>query len=118
VTASAHSQQLDLLGYRPAPAFDGWTFRRDFDQARLSSSLQRVFFALLDGEWHSLQELRRIAGSAADSRLRDLRKPKFGGFTIHSRRDPTDQCSGVWQYRLATGLLRHEQVQEVLGHAG
>jgi len=109
-----HSAQLELLNYRPGPTFDGWTFRRDYDQGRLATSLQRVFFALLDGHWHPLAELRKVAGSAADSRLRDLRKGKFGGFTIHARRDLRNPKSGCWEYRLATGLLRHEQIHTVL----
>ena len=112
---SVHTDQLDLMNYRPPVAFDGWTFRREFDQARLTHSLQKVFFILLDGQWHGLKELRQVAGSGADSRLRDLRKAQFGGFTIKGRRDPEKPASGCWQYRLATGLLRREQVETVLG---
>ncbi len=47
MTTSLHSAQLDLLGARPA-LFSGWTYRHELDQARLTSMLRRVLFALME----------------------------------------------------------------------
>jgi hypothetical protein len=44
---------------------------------------------MADGEWHTLKELSTITGASEAScsaRLRDFRKPKFGGHTVDRRR--------------------------------
>ena len=117
MTTSLHSAQLDLLGARPA-LFSGWTYRKELDQARLSSMLRRVLFALLDGRWWTLPELRAECGGTEpgiSARVRDLRKRHFGGFTVHHRRRHGLEKQGVWEYRLATGLLRKEQLDAIFG---
>ena len=113
MTTAIHTGQLDLLGYRP-PQPKGWTYQAHYDQARLTSNLQRVLYLLLDGEFHTLAELRRVGGSAADSRVRELRD--YYHLPIPpARRRPGQESSGVWEYRLATGLVTREQVEAVFG---
>jgi len=111
---AAHTSQLDLLGYRPGPQFDGFTYRRELDQVRLTTLFRRVFWCLINGEWWTLAQLKTVCGGSEagiSARLRDLRKPHFGGFTVHHRR--RSGANGCWEYRLATGLLRREQVEAI-----
>ncbi len=86
--------------------FDGATYEPQRDQARLSSAMERIFVAMQDGCWWTLEELARVGGcspAAASARLRDFRKRRFGGHQVE-RRYLTD---GLWEYRLT---LRPEQV--------
>ncbi len=81
------------------PQFDGATYEPDRDNARLSSMLQRVKDVMLDGRWHTLAELARLCdGSEAgvSARLRDLRKPKFGGLLVEREYVVT----GLHRYRV------------------
>ena len=90
--------QLELT-YRPT--FDGATYDKRLDQARLTGQLLRVFGAMLGGKWWTLEELRGACGGTTQSlsaRVRDLRKPRFGAYTIERRR----RTAGCWEYRLVT----------------
>ena len=80
--------------------FGGKTFDLDLDGDRLSSQLKKVFWALQDGRWKMLSTLAEETSSpeaSVSARLRDMRKPRFGGHTIESRR-----CGigGLWEYRM------------------
>ncbi len=85
---------FDLL-----PDFDGATYERALDHARLGEQLLRVGRVMADGNWHTLRELSDRTGdpeASISARLRDLRKRKFGGHTVeHERLD-----RGLWRYRL------------------
>jgi len=84
------------------PAFDGATFNPLYDEDRLRTLLGRVFDLMLDGEWRTLREIQsRTRGSetAISARLRDFRKPKFGGHAVHRRRRG-DCLLGLHEYRL------------------
>lgn len=79
--------------------FDGATFDPDHDGGRLTSQLDRVRVAMTTGAWFSLDVLvSRCGGTTASisARLRDLRKPRFGGHTVERRR----VAGGHWVYRL------------------
>ena len=79
--------------------FDGATYDPLMDKDRLRSLLGRVFQLMADGRWRTLAEIReRTGGSEASvsSRLRDLRKAKFGGYTVEHRR----KAGGTWEYQL------------------
>lgn len=81
--------------------FDGETYDPGRDKARLTGQLERVFEAMSDGQWHTLRWLAdRCKGSeaAVSARLRDLRKPKFGGYIVDRRR--SEHVDGLWVYRL------------------
>ena len=81
------------------PDFDGATYDPARDQARLRRQLGRVFEALADGQWHTLENLKATCGgteAALSARLRDLRKAKFGHWLIDHRRHD----AGFWLYRM------------------
>jgi hypothetical protein len=71
------------------------------DQIRLSLHLEKVKQLMSGGEWWTLPEIARAVGckeQSASSRVRDLKKVKFGAHQIEKRRI----ADGVWQYRLVT----------------
>ena len=91
----------------PPPRFGGATYEPERDSKRLTGQLLYVWEALQDGKWHTLPELRltcetrsgkRYREQSISARLRDLRKPQFGGHDIRRRRI----TSGLYEYRLAT----------------
>lgn len=79
---------------------DGATYDHDFDFERLNKQMKKVYLVMKDGEWRTLSELSAETGSpeaSVSARLRDLRKVKFGAFTVERRRI-TD--SGLYEYRV------------------
>lgn len=83
----------------PSPDFDGVTYERERDQDRLRAQLGRVRAAMLDHAWHTLPGLSNTTGdpeASISARLRDLRKEKFGGYTVERRY----LDGGLWEYRL------------------
>lgn len=89
--------------------FDGRTYKSEHDKARLSGQLLRVLEAMNDGEWRTLRELSDEAdGSEASvsARLRDLRKPRFGAWTVDRRRRG-EATRGIHEYRLRGTLGCH-----------
>lgn len=96
--------QIDLIEECLRRAqFDGITFSPRFDRERLGAQLRRVFEFMEKGGWYTLGEIARHTGDASEAaisaRLRDLRKPKFGGFTVERRRRGEPR-NGLWEYRL------------------
>jgi len=82
--------------------FDGATYEPQHDKKRLTTQLGRVFNMMSDGEWRTLPEIAKGASApeaSVSARLRDLRKEKFGGFSVE-RRSKGDRDSGLWEYRL------------------
>jgi hypothetical protein len=90
--------------------FDGETYEPQHDSVRLSSQLERVFNAMVDGRWRTLQEIQNATnpmrqGNGIDSlpaisaRLRDFRKIKFGNHVVNRRRRG-EPCTGLWEYQL------------------
>ena len=115
------------------PHFDGETYDPVLDHERLTRQVDRVLSALFDarrngdetahalgvdpGEWGwiTLRDLSNRLGipeASVSARLRDLRKPRFGGFTVLRRRH--EDQDGLWLYRLAGDL---QPVREQLGAA-
>jgi hypothetical protein len=79
--------------------FDGDTFDAELDGDRLTSQFKRVSLLMRDGQWRTLFDIaEHVGGSEAgvSARLRDLRKPKFGGYFVERRR----RNKGLWEYRL------------------
>lgn len=79
--------------------FDGVTFDRAKDGARLHRQLSAVREFMSDSSWRTLAEIEEATGhprSSISARLRDLRKPKFGGFTVERRR----RSPGTFEYRV------------------
>ncbi len=79
--------------------FGGSTYREARDGERLRGLLLRVYSAMSDGQWHTLSELAQKCGgseASVSARLRDLRKPRFGGYTVDRRR----VSGGLFEYRV------------------
>lgn len=87
--------------YKDAFPFGGKTFDKAKDGERLSGQLKRVYDVMSDGRWHSLRRIATLAKpcseASASARIRDLRKKKFGAFTIEAQRANE---AGLWVYRL------------------
>jgi len=84
-----------------ALTFDGRTFDPALDADRLGTQLGRVYACLSDGQWYTLEQLQAFCGGSEagiSARLRDLRKPRFGGHVIDRER----VNGGLWRYRMAT----------------
>lgn len=95
-----------------APKEGGYEAARD--RLRLTGALGRVLALLLDGQWHTIGELRDVGGSSGDRRGRELRKL---GLTIDRVRDPDHPVdSGIWLYRLRQPTP--EQLAHVEAHVG
>lgn len=81
---------------------DGDTFDSGEDESRLNIQMNRTWGVLSDYQWHTPAELEQRVGdswASVSARVRDLRKPRFGGHRIESRRVPGGK--GLWEYRLA-----------------
>lgn len=81
------------------PTFDGPGLTAE-DHPKLSADLARVLSLLENGAAWTLEDLAHFAKvdrGSIGSRVRDLRKGKFGGFDI--RREPTG-IPRLWAYRL------------------
>lgn len=82
--------------------FSGRTYSREFDRDRLNAQLARVYDLMVDGRWRTLAEIETATGdpqASVSARLRDLRKRKFGGFTVERRRRGEAKM-GIWEYRV------------------
>lgn len=99
-------EQLDIdrfleNGY-PEDTFDGRTYDPELDYARLGKQMRKVFSLMRDGRWRTLRDISELTEqpeASVSARLRDLRKPKFGAYTVERRRDGDGQ-HGVHSYRL------------------
>ena len=81
------------------PRFDGATIDHARDHDRLAGQLGRVKDFMEDGKWRYLWEIADKTGdpeSSVSARLRDLRKPRFGGYKIEREY----VTGGLWQYRM------------------
>lgn len=95
--------------------FDGKTYDPALDKDRLTKQLGRVFSVLKGGAWCTLEAIeqrilwdygRMDSQAGISARIRDLRKPKFGGYTIEARRVVVPSMIGgvvatpQWEYRM------------------
>lgn len=83
---------------------DGETFDSKHDGKRLNRQAADVFALMKDGEWRPLWKIAKITGhpeASISARLRDFRKPKFGGYTVERKR-VGGGCDGepLWLYRV------------------
>lgn len=82
-------------------AIDGATFEPEQDDMRLTGQMRRVYALMRDGRWRTLHEISAATcclETAASARLRDFRKPRFGGHSVELRRVPGRR--GLFEYRL------------------
>lgn len=95
-----------------SPRFDGAVYDPAFDQDRLSKQLGRVFAAVRDGRWRTLDEISAATGdpvASISAQLRHLRKPRFGGYAIEKQRRGLPE-RGLFEYRLVVGRSTEERV--------
>jgi RIO-like serine/threonine protein kinase len=81
------------------PDFDGATYEADRDHDRLGKQMVAVRDMAMNWEWITLQTLAELTGypeASVSARLRDLRKPKFGSYTVERRYEG----GGLWSYRV------------------
>jgi hypothetical protein len=83
--------------------FDGGTFDEAKDGNRLRKQLLAVWVVMYDKQWRTLKQLSKEVDApeaSVSARLRDFRKPKFGGHTVERLRVPNG--NGLHLYRLLT----------------
>lgn len=71
-------------------------------QHREPTQLEKVYHLMRDGHWRTLPEIRRYCGgmeTALSARLRDFRKPAFGGYRVDCRVRGR-KGSHLFEYRL------------------
>lgn len=87
---------------------DGDTYDPELDYSRLNGQQERVARVMADGQWRSLGEIQAAIERRFDThdpqasisaRLRDLRKEKFGGYTVERQRRGQGK-KGLYEYRL------------------
>lgn len=94
--------QPDLLSWTPPVIYgdrDGETFSKGRDLSRLNAQMRAVYELMKDGQWRSLFAIAHHTDhpeASVSARLRDLRKPKFGGFTVERRYI----ANGEYHYRV------------------
>ena len=82
--------------------FDGITYDPRLDHHRLTKQLDKVWYIMKDSEWRTLREIALLTDapeSSVSARLRDLRKSKFGGYTVERQRWHQHD-KGTWYYRM------------------
>lgn len=79
----------------------GETYDRALDFTRLNAQAQRVWDAMQDGKYHTLDGISKVTGdppASVSARLRDFRKAQFGGHEVRRKRHP--RRPGLYGYRL------------------
>lgn len=82
--------------------FDGVTYEAEHDRKRLTGLALRVFTLMSDGSWRTLSQIRDVVGGSEagiSARLRDFRKPRFGGHTVERERQE-NPAWGLYRYQL------------------
>ncbi len=94
--------QPDLLDRTPPVIMgdrDGTTFEPTRDRKRLNAQMQAVYNFMAHGQWRTLADIAAATDypqASVSARLRDLRKSRFGGYTVERRYI----ANGRYQYRL------------------
>lgn len=92
-------------------SFGGATFDQERDGERLSKQLSAVRDYCLKRDWVFLATMAKDLNypptsiPALSARLRDLRKPQFGGYMVE--REYVD--GGLWKYRVRQGKIHDNQ---------
>ena len=83
--------------------FDGSEYEHKHDFVRLSGQIQRVYDAIKDGDWYTLDEINKITGdphASVSAQLRNLRKKRFGAHVV-DKWYKGSRSNGLWEYKLA-----------------
>jgi hypothetical protein len=79
--------------------FDGAVYNHERDFKRLYKQLKVVFDLMKDGQWRTLNEICELTNQAhasVSARLRDLRKERFGAYTVERQY----LGNGLYTYRV------------------
>lgn len=79
--------------------FDGDTIVPERDNERLGRQSRDVFDLMKDGRWRTLDSIAAQTDhppASISARLRDFRKPRFGGYTVERRH----VSNGLFEYRI------------------
>lgn len=82
--------------------FSGDTYEPEHDLARLTGQIARVFEAMKDGDWRTLDEIHELTGdpqASISAQLRHMRKPRFGSHRIE-KRVRGEREHGLYEYSL------------------
>ena len=104
----SENDTLRLGGQFNGPAYDP-----EFDHARLTGQIQRVYDLMKDHEWRTLGEIEAETGdpqASISAQLRHLRKRRFGQHVV-LKRPKGERENGLWEYQL---LLPEPSDQEDL----
>lgn len=88
--------QLELTPY-----FDGACYSPEYDLDRLTTQLDRLKQLMSDGKWRTLGEIAKAINApeaSVSAQLRNLRKARFGGYTVSHMR----VSGGLWSYRVTS----------------
>lgn len=104
------------------PHFNGATYSRAEDDARLSRQHELIRNLMADGHWRTLAEIEGATGQPAASvsaQLRHLRKPRFGSWVVE-KRSRGERSRGLYEYRVlpkgsATEECRRRTAQDRIG---
>jgi len=108
---------IDVFSGGSVPDFDGGTYNRARDHARLGQQMRDVYTLFRDGKWRTLKDASNTLGhpeASISSRLRDFRKRKF--ISLGRWMESEHIEDGLWRYRLveldAAELTRKVQEEE------
>ena len=90
------NDQPDLFTYA---RFNGADYQHARDSPRLTRQLLRVWNAMRDGRWHTLEQIADVTGDPTPSisaQLRHLRKPRFGSHVVERQH----LGNGLYEYRV------------------
>ncbi len=94
--------ELELGPVAHIPHFDGPAYDPEYDHARLTGQILRVWDLMRDGQWRTLQEIADRTGdphASISAQLRHLRKRRFGEHTVE-RRARGARSAGLYEYRV------------------
>jgi hypothetical protein len=92
------------------PHHDGATYEAEIDHQRLNAQTLKVWAAMKAGHWWTLAGLADATGApeaSVSARLRDLRKPQFGGHHVERRRVAE---GGLFEYRLTANPITGDRI--------
>jgi hypothetical protein len=68
-----------------------------------NSQLERIYKVMKVGRWKTLRELSAIVNAppaSTSAQLRNLRKSRYGGYTLLRRKTINRAISGLYEYKL------------------
>jgi hypothetical protein len=88
-----------------SPNFSGPVYEDNFDFERLALQQESIRNLMLDGQWRTVERIAATTGypqNSVQAQLRHLRKPRFGGWIVEKRREPSvaDRPSPLWEYKV------------------